>query len=294
MRAIDQALGIGGYPRRHLTVLYGKEQSGKTTLCHAFSASVLKSGGIVLFIDMEKKGSADWIRKNIATLGVEDLDNLYITQPKLGTEAIDIMVGMADVVDAIILDSVFHLVTPDELDSDAGDSHPAALARLLSQESKKMTSAFSQSNTVALFTNQVRYKFVSNRWEDPITFPGGKALEYMSTIMVYTTRLKMLREKKGEDPYGIACRANVKKNQTAAPHRKADYVINFDSGIDRIGDTLETAVLTRVVDRRGAFYFLDEERLGQGRENTIAAINSRPEIIEEIERRLEDQTTAQP
>jgi recombination protein RecA len=288
--ALDLALGIGGFPQDHLSVIYGPEAGGKTTLCDGIAASVIRDGGVPLLIDTEKKGSAAWRAQNIAAYGV-DPDELLIIQPETGIIALDKIKKAIGLADLILLDSVYHLITPGEADaSKASDQHPAALARLISNNIKSIVKKLHGSGTAMVWTNQISSQFDQY---NPETMPGGWRMKFTPIIIVRVNKVKQIKD--GSRVTGIWCRANVKKNQAAAPHRRAEFAIYFDRGVDHDFDLWETAKELGIIQRGGGHYsWMKEEEGGfsiQGEENTKAYLKESPETLEAI--RLETQETIQ-
>lgn len=273
--ALDLALGIGGWPENHLSVVWGSEAGGKTTMGYCAGAAAIKMGKVPLLVDMEKKGSPKWMRKNMEQFGV-DPDELLISQPETGVEALNIVLQAIGAVDIIILDSVYQLVTPGEMDSStAADQHPAALARLLGSNIKPIVSRLHNSGTVMLWINQERRTF--DRY-NPVVQPGGKVMEF-TPIIITRVRRKTFIPQKGLPKLGIWCEVDVKKNQADAPHRRAQFALYFDRGIDKDFDAWETAKELGVVTRAGAYYsWRAEEELGfksvQGEETAKGTLKS--------------------
>jgi len=291
--AIDQATGIGGFPRKHSVMYWGKENGGKTTLAQCFAASVIRGGGTPLFVDMEKKGSEDWIRTCISQYDVNP-DELYIAQPETGPQALDVIRGMVPVVDAVILDSIYHLVPANVLDANsAGDNFPAHLSKLLSPNMKALKSILGASNCVFLMTNQMRYKFASMPGANPETIPGGRVV-MQDNIMIMKLQ-QVGRVKRGKNTIGIDARAYFQKNQAGPPYLQANYRIKFDRGLDVNFDVMETAKGT-VIEQRGAWYdWRPDEEIGfhlKGWESEGGVMNhieEHPEKINLIRKDLESE-----
>ena len=276
--SLDLALGVGGVPRGRVTEIYGPEASGKTTICQHIVAEAQKQGGTAAFIDMEHALDPAYA----ARTGV-DVDNLLISQPDTGEQALEIAESLirSGAVDVIIIDSVAALVPRAEIEGDMGDSHMGLMARLMSQALRKLSGAIKQTNTCLVFTNQLREK-IGVVFGNPETTPGGRALKFYSSIRLDVRRIQSI--KSGTDIIGSRTRVRVVKNKVAPPFRTAEFDIMHDEGISRSGDILDLAVEVGVVEKRGSFYYYgDDLRIAQGRENAKDYLKENPDIAQEIE-----------
>lgn len=275
--SLDLALGLGGMPRGRVIEIYGPESSGKTTVALHVVAEVQKMGGIAGFIDAEHALDPVYA----SHIGV-DIDNLYISQPDNGEQALEITETMvrSGAVDVIIVDSVAALVPKAEIDGDMGDSHVGLQARLMSQALRKLTGIISKSNCVVIFINQLREK-VGIMFGNPETTTGGRALKFYSSVRLDVRRIETL--KVGGEVVGNRTRVKVVKNKVAPPFKEAEFDIMFGKGISREGDILDLAVLHDVVVKSGAWYSYNGEKIGQGRENTKIYMSEHPEFMAEIE-----------
>ncbi len=276
--SLDLALGVGGIPRGRVTEIFGPEASGKTTICQHIVAEAQKQGGIAAFIDMEHALDAAYAAKT----GV-DINNLLISQPDTGEQALEIAESLirSGAVDIIIIDSVAALVPRAEIEGDMGDSHMGLMARLMSQALRKLSGAIKQTNTCLIFTNQLREK-IGVVFGNPETTPGGRALKFYSSIRLDVRRIQSI--KSGTDIIGSRIRVRVVKNKVAPPFKTAEFDIMHDEGISRSGDILDLAVELGVVEKRGSFYYYgDDLRIAQGRENAKVYLKENPDIADEIE-----------
>lgn len=276
--SLDLALGVGGVPRGRVTEIYGPEASGKTTICQHIVAESQKAGGTAAFIDMEHALDPSYAAKT----GV-DIDNLLISQPDTGEQALEIAESLirSGAVDLIVIDSVAALVPRAEIEGDMGDSHMGLMARLMSQALRKLSGAIKQTNTALVFTNQLREK-IGVVFGNPETTPGGRALKFYSSIRLDVRRIQSI--KSGTDIIGSRTRVRVVKNKVAAPFRTAEFDIMHDEGISRSGDILDLAVEYEVVQKRGSFYYYGEDlRIAQGRENAKIYLKENPDVQLEIE-----------
>ncbi len=278
--ALDLALGIGGIPRGRITEIYGPESSGKTTLCYHIIAEAQKSGGIAAFVDTEHALDPSYARK----CGV-DLDNLYISQPDTGEQALEITETLvrSGAVDVVVVDSVAALVTRAEIDGDMGDSHVGLQARLMSQALRKLTGAINRSRTSVIFTNQLRMK-IGVMFGNPETTSGGRALKFYASVRLEIRRVDSI--KSGQDITGSRSRVKVVKNKVAPPFKQAEFDIMYAEGISAAGSVLDVGVELGVVRKSGAWFYYGEERVGQGRENAKEFLTAHPEMQEEIYRRI--------
>ncbi len=277
---LDLALGVGGIPRGRIVELYGNESSGKTTLGLHIIAEAQKLGGIAAFIDAEHALDPRYAQN----LGV-NIDNLLISQPNNGEEALEITEALirSNAVDLVVLDSVAALVPQAELDGEMGDSHVGLQARLMSQAMRKLSGAISDSKTACVFINQIREK-VGVMFGNPEVTPGGRALKFYSSVRIEIRRSQTIKD--GKDIIGSHARAKVVKNKVAAPFRQAEFDIMYGTGISRSGSLIDIGEETGIVDRAGAWYSYGETRLGQGRENSKQFLQDNPEVMEEIENKI--------
>ena len=278
--SLDIALGLGGVPKGRIIEVYGPESSGKTTVALHMVAEVQKRGGIAGFIDAEHALDPAYA-KNIGV----DIENLYISQPDNGEQALDITETMvrSGAVDIIIVDSVAALVPKAEIDGDMGDSHVGLQARLMSQALRKLTAAISKSNCIVIFINQLREK-VGVMFGNPETTTGGRALKFYSSIRLDVRRIEALKQ--GGEMVGNRTRIKVVKNKVAPPFREAEFDIMFGKGISKEGDVLDLAASVGIVQKSGAWFAYGGDKIGQGRENAKAYLREHPEIMDEIEHKV--------
>lgn len=281
--SLDIALGLGGVPKGRIVEVYGPESSGKTTVALHMVAQVQKLGGIAGFIDAEHALDPVYA-KNIGV----DVDNLYISQPDNGEQALEITETMvrSGAVDIIIVDSVAALVPKAEIDGEMGDSHVGLQARLMSQALRKLTAIVSKSNCIVIFINQLREK-VGIMFGNPETTTGGRALKFYSSIRLDVRRIESLKQ--GGEVVGNRTRIKVVKNKIAPPFKEAEFDIMFGQGISREGDVLDLAANTDVVNKSGAWYAYKGEKIGQGRENAKIYLKEHPEVFDEIEQAVRSQ-----
>ena len=278
--SLDIALGLGGVPKGRIIEVYGPESSGKTTVALHMVAEVQKRGGIAGFIDAEHALDPAYA-KNIGV----DIENLYISQPDNGEQALEITETMvrSGAVDIIIVDSVAALVPKAEIDGDMGDSHVGLQARLMSQALRKLTAAISKSNCIVIFINQLREK-VGVMFGNPETTTGGRALKFYSSIRLDVRRIEALKQ--GGEMVGNRTRIKVVKNKVAPPVREAEFDIMFGKGISKEGDVLDLAASVGIVQKSGAWFAYGGDKIGQGRENAKAYLREHPEIMDEIEHKV--------
>ena len=278
--SLDLALGLGGMPRGRIIEIYGPESSGKTTVALHVVAEVQKMGGIAGFIDAEHALDPTYA----AHIGV-DIDNLYISQPDNGEQALEITETMvrSGAVDVIIVDSVAALVPKAEIDGEMGDSHVGLHARLMSQALRKLTGIISKSNCVVIFINQLREK-VGVMFGNPETTTGGRALKFYASVRLDVRRIETW--KVGGEVVGNRTRVKAVKNKVAPPFKEAEFDIMFGKGISKEGDILDLAVLHDIINKAGAWYSYNGEKIGQGRENTKLYLANNPEVMEEIEQQV--------
>jgi recombination protein RecA len=283
--ALDLALGVGGYPRGRIVEIYGPESSGKTTLALHAIAEAQKSGGTAAFIDVEHALDPNYA----AALGV-DLDNLLVSQPDTGEQALEIaeMLTRSNAVDVIVVDSVAALVTKAELEGDMGDAHVGLQARLMSQALRKLTAAISRSKAVMIFINQLREK-VGVMFGSPETTSGGRALKFYASIRVDVRKLEQI--KVGQDVVGSRTRAKVVKNKVAPPFRQAEFDITYGRGISKMGSILDVALEQNIVGKSGSWYTYGDQRIGQGRENAKAFLEEHLDMASEIEVKIREALT---
>ncbi|HDQ73701.1 MAG TPA: recombinase RecA [Chloroflexi bacterium] len=281
--SLDYALGVGGIPRGRVTEIYGPEGAGKTTLAQHIVAEAQKQGGVAAFIDMEHALDPTYA----ARCGV-DVENLLISQPDTGEQALEIAETLirSGAVDIIVIDSVAALVPRAEIEGEMGDSHPGLQARLMSQALRKLSGAVKQSNTALIFTNQLREK-IGVMFGSPETTSGGRALKFYASVRLDIRRITSIKEK-GE-VIGNRTRVRVKKNKVAPPFRVAEFDIMYDEGISWVGDLLDMAVELDVVNKRGSYYYYEEENLAQGRENTKQFLRENEDIAKKIEAEIRQQ-----
>ena len=281
--SLDIALGLGGIPKGRIIEIYGPESSGKTTVTLHMIAEVQKRGGIAGFIDAEHALDPVYA-KNIGV----DIDNLYISQPDCGEQALEITETMvrSGAIDIIVVDSVAALVPKAEIDGDMGDSHVGLQARLMSQALRKLTSVISKSNCIVIFINQLREK-VGVMFGNPETTTGGRALKFYSSIRLDVRRIESLKQ--GGEVVGNRTRIKVVKNKIAPPFREAEFDIMFGQGISKEGDVLDLAANFGIVNKSGAWYAYNGEKIGQGRENAKIYLNENPAVCEEIESKVRAQ-----
>jgi recombination protein RecA len=280
--SLDIALGLGGVPKGRIVEIYGPESSGKTTVALHMVAEVQRRGGIAGFIDAEHALDPVYARN----IGV-DIDNLYISQPDNGEQALEITETMvrSGAVDIVIVDSVAALVPRAEIDGDMGDSHVGLQARMMSQACRKLTAAISKTNCIVIFINQLREK-VGVMFGNPETTTGGRALKFYSSVRLDVRRIEALKQ--GGEVVGNRTRIKVVKNKVAPPFREAEFDIMFGKGISREGDVLDLAVSLGIIQKSGAWFAYNEGKIGQGRENAKAYLKEHPEILDEVENRVRE------
>ncbi len=280
--SLDIALGLGGVPRGRIVEIYGPESSGKTTVALHMVAEVQKRGGIAGFIDAEHALDPVYA-KNIGV----DIDNLYISQPDNGEQALEITETMvrSGAIDIIIVDSVAALVPRAEIEGEMGDSHVGLQARLMSQALRKLTGVVSKSNCIVIFINQLREK-VGVMFGNPETTTGGRALKFYASVRMDVRRIEALKQ--GGEVVGNRTRIKVVKNKIAPPFKEAEFDIMFGRGISREGDILDLAVNLGIVQKSGAWFAYKEGKIGQGRENAKNYLAENPQVMEEIERKVRE------
>ena len=278
--SLDIALGLGGLPKGRIIEIYGPESSGKTTVALHAVAEVQKRGGIAGFIDAEHALDPVYARN----IGV-DIDNLYISQPDNGEQALEITETMvrSGAIDIVIVDSVAALVPKAEIDGDMGDSHGGLLARLMSQALRKLTAAISRSNCIVIFINQLREK-VGVMFGNPETTTGGRALKFYSSVRLDVRRVESL--KLAGEVIGNHTRIKVVKNKIAPPFKEAEFDIMFGKGISKEGDVLDLAVNLNIIVKAGAWFSYNDAKIGQGRENAKIYLSQHPDIMAEVENKV--------
>jgi recombination protein RecA len=275
--SLDIALGVGGVPRGRVIEIYGPESSGKTTLCQHIIAEAQQLGGLCAFIDMEHALDPVYA----ACCGV-DIDNLYVSQPDTGEQALEIAEALirSGTMDVVVVDSVAALVPRAEIEGEMGDAHVGLQARLMSQALRKLSGVIKQTNTVMIFTNQLRHK-IGVMFGSPETTSGGNALKFYASVRLDIRRIQAL--KAGGDVIGNRTRVKVKKNKVAPPFTDCEFDIMYNEGISRTGDVLDLAVEYGLVDKRGAYFRYGETLIGQGRENAKTYLYENPDMLDELE-----------
>ncbi len=275
--SLDIALGVGGVPRGRIVEIYGPESSGKTTLCQHIIAESQKLGGICAFIDMEHALDPTYA----ARCGV-NIDDLYVSQPDTGEQALEIADALirSGTMDVVVIDSVAALVPRAEIEGEMGDTHVGLQARLMSQALRKLSGVIKQTNTVVIFTNQLREK-IGVMFGNPETTPGGNALKFYASVRLDIRRIQAI--KAGNDVIGNRTRVKVKKNKVAPPFTECEFDIMYNEGISRTGDVLDLAIDRNLLDKRGAFIRYGDTLLGQGRENAKLFLAQNPEMLNDLE-----------
>jgi recombination protein RecA len=278
--SLDLALGIGGIPRGRVTEIFGPESSGKTTICQHLVAEIQRVGGTAAFIDMEHALDPAYAKR----CGV-DIDNLLISQPDMGEQALEIAETLvrSGAVDLVVIDSVAALVPRSELEGDMGAATMGVQARLMSQALRKLSGAIKQTNTAVVFTNQLRQK-IGVMFGNPETTTGGMALKFYSSVRMDVRRIQAI--KAGSEIIGSRTRVRVVKNKVAPPFRTAEFDIMYNEGVSKVGDLLDLAVEYEIINKRGSFYSYGDTRLGQGRENSKNFLRENPDMAEEIENQV--------
>jgi recombination protein RecA len=278
--SLDIALGVGGLPRGRIVEIYGPESSGKTTLALHAIAEVQKRGGTAAFIDAEHALDTNYAQR----LGV-DIDNLLVSQPDFGEQALEIaeILIRSNGVDIIVIDSVAALVPRAEIDGNVGDAHVGLQARLMSQAMRKFTGVLNRSHCILVFINQIRMK-IGVMFGNPETTTGGNALKFYSSLRLDIRRISQIKD--GQEVIGNRTKVKVVKNKVAPPFKSCEFDIIYGEGISRAGDILDLAVEQEIVDKSGAWYSYLDERIGQGRENAKQFLIDHPEMIREIENKV--------
>ena len=279
---LDEALGIGGYPRGRIIEMYGPESSGKTTLALHAIAEAQKLGGVAAFVDAEHALDPVYAKN----LGV-NIDELWVSQPDTGEQALEITENLvrSGAVDVIVVDSVAALTPEKEIEGEMGDAVMGMQARLMSQALRKLTAIIGKSNCIVIFINQIRMK-IGVMFGNPETTTGGQALKFYSSVRLEIRRVETIDGKGDDDAIGNRVRVKVVKNKVAPPFRKCELDIYFGKGINATASLLDSAVKHGIVDKRGAWYTMGEDKIGQGKENSVAFIESHPEIADQIEEKI--------
>ena len=277
---IDIALGIGGMPKGRIIEIYGPESSGKTTLALSVIAQAQKKGGTCAFIDAEHALDPSYAKK----IGV-DIDNLLISQPDAGEQALEIADTLvrSGAIDVLVVDSVAALVPKAELEGEMGDSHMGLQARLMSQALRKLTSTVSRSNTLIIFINQIRMK-IGVMFGNPETTTGGNALKFYASVRIDIRRVGAIKDK--DDVIGSQTRVKIVKNKFAPPSKVVDFDIMYGEGISKTGELIDLGIKAGLVEKAGAWFSYKGEKLGQGRENAKIFLRDHPEVAEEIENKI--------
>ena len=278
--SLDIALGIGGLPRGRIIEIFGPESSGKTTVALHVVAEAQKNGGVAAFIDAEHALDPVYAKK----LGV-DIENLIVSQPDTGEQALEITEALvrSGAIDIIVIDSVAALVPKAEIDGDMGDSHVGLQARLMSQALRKLAGAINKTNTVAIFINQLREK-VGIMFGNPETTPGGRALKFYSSVRLDVRKTEILKQ--STDAVGNRVKVKVVKNKVAPPFREAEFDIVYGEGISKEGNILDVAVNLDIIEKSGAWFAYNSQKIGQGRENAKKFLVENPDIAKEIENKI--------
>ena len=286
--ALDVALGIGGLPRGRVVEIYGPESSGKTTLTLQVVAQAQKLGGTAAFVDAEHALDPDYAEK----LGV-NVDDLLVSQPDTGEQALEIadMLVRSSAVDVVVVDSVAALTPKAEIEGEMGDSHVGLQARLMSQALRKLTANIKRSNTLVIFINQIRMK-IGVMFGNPETTTGGNALKFYSSVRLDIRRIGAI--KKGDEVIGNETRVKVVKNKMAPPFKQAEFEILYGEGISREGELIDLGVKQNLVEKSGAWYSYNGDRIGQGKDNVRNFLKENPQITEELDRKLRDLLLSRP
>lgn len=284
---LDLALGIGGVPRGRIVELYGPESSGKTTVALHIAAEAQKQGGEVAFIDVEHALDPVYAR----ALGV-DIDNLLVSQPDSGEQALEIaeVLVRSGAIDVLIVDSVAAMTTKAEIEGEMGDSHVGMLARLMSQAMRKLTSIISKSNCVAIFINQIREK-IGVVYGNPETTPGGRALKFYASVRMEVRKGEAIKD--GTTIIGNRTRVKIVKNKVAPPFRECEFDILYGKGISRSGEVLDLAVDLDIINKSGSWFSYEGQRLGQGRDNIKELLQNTPQLMQEVEEKIKKKLAEQ-
>ena len=285
--ALNAALGVGGYPKGRIIEIYGPESSGKTTLAIHAIAEAQKAGGIAAFIDAEHAFDRFYAQK----LGV-DIDNLYMSQPDNGEQALEIADQLirSAAIDIIVIDSVAALTPKKEIEGDMGESAVGLHARLMSQALRKVTSTIAKTNTTCIFINQLREK-IGVMFGNPETTTGGNALKFYASVRLDIRKIQTLKD--GDQPIGNQVRVKVVKNKVAPPFRKAEFEITFGEGISKVGEIVDLGVELGLIKKNGSWFSYGDSKLGQGRDAVKALLKDNPELCEELEAKIMQTLTDQ-
>ncbi|MCW1365326.1 recombinase RecA [Campylobacter jejuni] len=280
---LDLALGIGGVPKGRIIEIYGPESSGKTTLTLHIIAECQKAGGVCAFIDAEHALDVKYAKN----LGV-NTDDLYISQPDFGEQALEIVetIARSGAVDLIVVDSVAALTPKAEIEGDMGDQHVGLQARLMSQALRKLTGIVHKMNTTVIFINQIRMKIGAMGYGTPETTTGGNALKFYASVRLDVRKVATLKQ--NEEPIGNRVKVKVVKNKVAPPFRQAEFDVMFGEGLSREGELIDYGVKLDIVDKSGAWFSYKDKKLGQGRENSKAFLKENPEIADEITKAIQN------
>ncbi|HEH5495950.1 TPA: recombinase RecA [Campylobacter coli] len=280
---LDLALGIGGIPKGRIIEIYGPESSGKTTLTLHIIAECQKAGGVCAFIDAEHALDVKYA-KNLDV----DTDNLYISQPDFGEQALEIVetIARSGAIDLIVVDSVAALTPKAEIEGDMGDQHVGLQARLMSQALRKLTGIVHKMNTTVIFINQIRMKIGAMGYGTPETTTGGNALKFYASVRLDVRKVATLKQ--NEEPIGNRVKVKVVKNKVAPPFRQAEFDVMFGEGLSREGELIDYGVKLDIVDKSGAWFSYKDKKLGQGRENSKAFLKENPEIADEITKEIQN------
>ena len=281
--ALDMALGIGGLPRGRVVEIFGPEASGKTTLVYHVMAEAQRRGGICAFIDVEHAMDPSYARR----IGV-DIDQLLVSQPDTGEQALEIveLLIRSGALDVVAVDSVAALVPKAEIEGEMGDSHMGLQARLMSQALRKLAGTLNRTDTICIFTNQLREK-IGVMFGNPETTPGGRALKFYSSVRIDIRRIETLKD--GAEAFGNRVRVKVVKNKVAPPFKQAEFDIIYGSGIPWEGTVLDVALEKKVVQKAGSYFSFDDVRLGQGRQNATAFLSENPDLVQQILVRIQSE-----
>ena len=277
---LDIALGVGGIPKGRVVEIFGPESSGKTTLTLHIIAEAQKAGGIAAFIDAEHALDINYARK----LGV-NIDELLVSQPDSGEQALEITDTLvrSGAIDIVVIDSVAALVPKSELEGDMGDAQMGAQARLMSQALRKLTANISKTQTIVIFTNQIRMK-IGVFFGNPETTTGGNALKFYASVRIDIRRVNNIKE--GDSIIGTRTKVKIVKNKVAPPFRESEFDIYYGEGVSKIGEIIDIGTEIKAIDKSGAWYTFNNERIGQGRDNTRLFLKEHPEICEKIEEKI--------
>lgn len=279
---LDLALGIGGVPKGRIIEIYGPEASGKTTLTLHIIAECQKAGGVCAFIDAEHALDVKYAKN----LGV-DTDNLYISQPDFGEQALEIVetIARSGAIDLVVVDSVAALTPKAEIDGDMGDQHVGLQARLMSQALRKLTGIVHKMNCTVIFINQIRMKIGAMGYGTPETTTGGNALKFYSSVRLDVRRIATLKQ--NEEPIGNRVKVKVAKNKVAPPFKQAEFDVMFGEGISKEGEVIDYGVKLDIIDKSGAWFSYKDKKIGQGRENSKAFLKENPKVLEEITKAIQ-------